>query len=96
MALPTGLGVLDKRMSFKEYRYSTDDEEFEQAYKFKSSWSTNNPEYVAEDAAGHFHNGGGWEASWPVDIKVWLEDGTFLGKFDVDRDFNPVFSARRL
>jgi hypothetical protein len=96
MALPMGSAVLDKRITFHEYRYSTDDDSFETAYKFKSSWGINHPEYIAEDAAEHYHNGSGWENTWPVDIKIWNSDGTILGKFDVDRDFNPVFNARRL
>jgi hypothetical protein len=96
MALPTGSAVLNKRTTFHEYRYSTDDDTFEQAYKFKSSWSIASPEYVAEDAAEHHYKDGGWEDTWPIDITIWLEDGTLLGTFTVDMEYEPRFSARRV
>jgi hypothetical protein len=95
MALPYRFSaVLDKRMTFTEYRYSTEDEDFDNSYKFKSSWDKEHLEYVAEDAAEHHHRDGGWEDEWPLDFKIWLEDGTILGTFTVDMEYEPRFSAR--
>jgi len=92
--LPTGLDILDKKKTFTEYKYSLEDEDFEDSYEFKSSWDKDNPEYIAEDAAKHHYNDGGWEDDWPIKLTVWNIDGTLLGVFEVHMDLDPVFNAR--
>lgn len=50
---------------------------------------------VAEECARFFHaNMDGWEARWPVEIRVYSNDGRTLGTFEVERDLDPVFIAR--
>jgi hypothetical protein len=85
MTMPVGI----------KYRYWVSDPEDD--LEFFSTWEEDWPEYVAEDAAQDYHqNHDGWEASWPLEITLLHLDGTLIGKFSVDRDYDPVFSARKL
>jgi len=61
---------------------------------FLSVWDGDDGEYLAEDAATDYHsNHDGWEASWPVQFAIFTDDGKLIGKYEVDRDYDPVFSA---
>lgn len=59
-------------------------------------------EYVLESlvrnaAKDYHHNHGGWEhSSWPTEVRLYDENEKILGKFSVDRDVEPVFSARKI
>ena len=54
------------------YKYSVDNDYF---YTIKSTWSSDNLEYIAEDCAENYHSEhDGWEASWPLTITVADED----------------------
>jgi hypothetical protein len=55
-------------------------------------------EIIAQDAAEDYHhNHDGWEhSSWPIEIHLYDENEKILGKFSVDRDVEPVFSARKI
>lgn len=50
----------------------------------------------AEEAAEDYHdNHDGWEANWPLTIKI-ADSESHLGTFEVDREARPYFSAREL
>lgn len=52
-------------------------------------------EFLAQLAAEDYHDEhDGWEDSWPVTLTIWLTDRTPIGKFKVDREYEPVFCAR--
>ena len=52
---------------------------------------------IARFAADDFHNAhDGWEARWPRDITLYAtEDGPPLASFEVEREHEPHFYARR-
>lgn len=77
-----------------EYRYSVDNASFEDSYAFKTNFSEDNPEWVAEEAAKDYHsNHDGWEDSWPLDFELFTAAGVSLGVFTVEREAVPSFSA---
>lgn len=86
-------------MPTRNYEYTVDERGMsfpEDTFKFSSRFDPDDPEWLAEDAAEHFHrNHDGWEASWPVTIEVF-HDGLFLGRFEVDREAVPSFNATRV
>lgn len=68
-------------------------EELEPNYSFSSKWDADDLKWLAEDAAQNYHsNHDGWEADWPVKLAIF--DGDIcLGKFEVELEFDPSFSA---
>lgn len=54
-------------------------------------------EFLAEEAAADFHSEhDGWESSWPLTITLYDgKDGPELGRFIVEREYEPSFSAQR-
>jgi hypothetical protein len=53
-------------------------------------------DFVAEDCAKHFYEEcDGWEAAWPIDIEVFA-DGESCGRFRVEQEAEPTFSARKI
>ncbi len=57
--------------------------------------SVGNELHWARECAENYHNAhDGWEASWPVDIALYL-DGILIGLFEVEREAEPVFIARK-
>lgn len=71
----------------------------EEREEFESKWDGTDLNWVAEDAAEHYHsNCDGWEhKSWPIELYLYDEDGAnLLGKFSVDREAQPVFMARKI
>jgi len=62
----------------------------------ESTWSKDNPTYVAEDVAEQFFDGGGWENTWPLKFKIWEEDGTYMGEFEVELSSEPVYYATKV
>lgn len=55
-------------------------------------------EWLAEEAAADFHsNHDGWEGAWPRTITLYgSKTGPELGRFTVDREYEPSFSAQPL
>lgn len=51
---------------------------------------------VAEECAEDFHsNHDGWEATWPLTLRLYAsEDGREVGRFEIDREAQPVFFVR--
>lgn len=65
-------------------------------YEIESTWGTEHPEWVAEEAAeDFFHNHDGWEHKWP--LKISIESGSAYMQnqmhFEVDMESVPSFSA---
>lgn len=52
----------------------------------------------AVDAAEDYHgNHDGWEDRWPIEIEIFdSEDGPSAGRFEVERESVPQFSAREV
>jgi hypothetical protein len=75
-----------------KYFYSDEDEDT--AFEFESHHTEENPDWIAEAAAEDYHdNHDGWEANWPLILTIWADDKRLLGKFEVERETTPVFSA---
>lgn len=52
---------------------------------------------AVEDFADYYHdNMDGWESQWPLTVCVANENGDLLGIFKVEREYQTVFSARKL
>lgn len=83
------------------YKYTTAIGEygdtFEDAQSFGSNWSTDDPEYIADDAAEYdFYNCDGWENNWPVVFRIWSENGEEIGVFEIEMETEPVFRSSRV
>ena len=85
-----------------KYKYLVDGygDDPDGAVEFDSDWDISKgthcvrARWVAQDAAEDFHsNGDGWESSWPRTFTILLMDGTFVGKYEVEREAEPVFYA---
>lgn len=63
------------------------------ACPFTTSWRPAQGEHVAEEAAEHYHDTGGWEATWPITFELWTAEGVSLGRFKVEREAVPSFHA---
>ncbi|WP_265524786.1 hypothetical protein [Providencia rustigianii] len=50
---------------------------------------------ISECAEDYHNHHGGWEVPWPVCFIVWI-DNVCKGKFSVECEFNPVFSAKKV
>lgn len=37
----------------------------------------------------------GWEDQWPLLFMLWIDD-QYLGMFEVEREFDPIFSANKV
>jgi hypothetical protein len=79
-----------------EYYYSVDGEEFDNSYRFTSNLQPSGGiSWIVEQAAENYHlNHIGWERSWPIDFTLYLKDGTKLGTFSVEREYEPCFYAQ--
>lgn len=77
------------------FRYSAYDEDFENSFKIEGEHlDADDLGYVAEECAEDYHgNHDGWEAGWPLDFFIFDEEGKLLGKFEVNREAQPVFTA---
>ena len=54
-------------------------------------------EIVAKQAGEDFqYNHDGWEVEYPIGVSIFRTDGVLLGVFEVDREYEPRFSAREL
>jgi len=83
-------------MKENTYKYSTD-EDPDYAIEFKTTWDEDSLDYVAEAAAESDHSEhDGWESTWPQTFTIYALDGKELGKFEVEREFDPVFNATAL
>jgi len=81
-----------------QYRYGVQehDADFDNAYEIESVW-VSDIEHVAKQAAENYHsNHDGWECSWPLTFIIWDLEGIELGRFSVDRDYDPIFYARQI
>lgn len=79
------------------YLYAPEGYCFEDAFEIESQWDhEDDAKWIVEEAAADFHSEhDGWESSWPLELVLWLPDGTEIGTFTVEREFDPVFSARK-
>jgi len=67
------------------------------AVHFQTQWgSTGAGHGAAEDAAAHYHELSGWEATWPIQFALVDDDGTLLGVFNVYREAVPSFCAIKI
>ena len=54
-------------------------------------------EMAAQDCAQNFWtNHDGWECSWPLNFTIYTPDGKILGTFEIEQEYDPVFSARSI
>jgi hypothetical protein len=79
----------------RKYLYTVGDEDHK--FSLDSVFDVDKPDYIAEDAGEDYHsNHDGWEDDWPVDITLFKEDGTLIGKFTVELEHVPQFSASEI
>ncbi len=83
-----------------QYKYIVEDfcETPDDVKTFSSNWDISvNPDYVAEDAAQDlFESHDGWEATWPLVFVLFSVTGYKLGRFSVELEHQPAFSAATL
>lgn len=71
--------------------------EFNMAYEVKTAADDDSADWIAEDAADDYHsNHDGWESHWPLTFRIWNDQGTLLGDYSVERDYDPVFHASKI
>ena len=74
--------------------YAVDGEGFDNSFEMETNWTRYRAHYIAEEAAKQYHqNHDGWEATWPLDFEIFLENGESLGIYTVEREYEPFFSA---
>lgn len=88
-------------MENHSYHYCVDDyndsDGFEGSCRFTSTWSNDNLEYIAEDAAEHYWDEkDGWESKWPRIFTIYSPDGTMLGRVEIEMEYRTHFSGREL
>ena len=74
------------------------DELSEDATSFESEFVAKDElhiKWIAEKAAESFHDHGGFESSWPIDFVLLDMDNNEIGRFNVEREFEPTFIAVR-
>ena len=72
--------------------YLVDGDELE----FETIWDKEKVEWIAQDAAKHFHEyHDGVESDWPLDFEIYIDDES-CGTFKVEREWRPEFSATQL
>ena len=76
--------------------YDVDNEN--QKYKLEesyfSSFVDNDLPFIASECAKNFwDNHDGWEGSWPMMFELYDNEMKSLGKFDVEQEYDPTFSA---
>jgi hypothetical protein len=82
-----------------KYKFTVPDHG-DQEFQFESTWDhEKNPDYsiwIVEEAAEYYHdNCDGYECGWPLIFELFTMDGKLLGKFEVEREAVPQFSATR-
>ncbi|MEQ5622489.1 hypothetical protein AB7Y04_00850 [Providencia rettgeri] len=50
---------------------------------------------IEECAEYYHHDCDGWESRFPCLFMLWIDD-EYLGIFEVEREFEPVFSAKKV
>lgn len=76
------------------YEYSV--EPYDDRYSFESKFTADSKHWLAEDAAEEFfHEHDGWESKWPLVFNVY-DDDRHLGRYSVDVEHQPHFSATRM
>lgn len=50
---------------------------------------------IEECAEYYHHDCDGWESQWPLLFMLWIDD-KYLGMFEIEREFEPVFSAKKV
>ena len=72
-------------------------EELNFAEEFETTWDLDDLDYIATDIAEYYHdNCDGWENSWPLTFIIWDMEDKELGRFLVERESQPVFSASQI
>ena len=68
----------------------------EDGVEFESDWRPERDschQYIAEEAAYYFFNNcHGWEDNWPIEFEIF-HDGKSFGRFIIDMEAVPEFSA---
>lgn len=50
--------------------------------------------HIATTCAEDFHtHHDGWDCSWPLEFVILREDGSEVGRYSIERDFQPEFYA---
>lgn len=79
-----------------KYKYCVGEDSDPHFYEFESNWDQDNLEYLDEDCADDYHsNHDGWESHWPLVLKVATIDDVILAIFEIERESEPVFYARK-
>ena len=69
----------------------------EEDHEFKSNFSDDDGDWLAEVAAENYHQKhDGWESSWPITFIIRREDGSEIGRYEVERETVPQISARKV
>lgn len=79
-----------------KYKYSLSKHRHKYMYEFTSE----NPEVgcdLADEAAANYHfQHGGYEAVWPIELRLYNEHDKALGTFLIQREVEPVFVSEQI
>ncbi len=59
-------------------------------------WDKGHNDIIAEDAAEHLHLTDESDIDWPVEITIYDCDDKELGRFEVNMEMTPTFSATEI
>lgn len=88
------LGGIGSHMPIvRSYWYSTTDGETRFEVRGGRRWDAHELAELAAD--DYFHQHDGWDSGWPLTITIYeTETGPAIGKFLVECEYEPAFSAR--
>ncbi len=86
--------LMNEEKTMNPYRYTVhEDETFEEANCFNSDWDEEDARDIAVEAAGDYYSESGrcWGGNECISIEVFKEDGSSLGRFNVEYELVPQF-----
>ena len=83
-----------KNSNLDQYTYVVDNGGYH--IPIDTDWLEDSADYIAEEAAeDYYDNRDGWEDKWPKIISIY-KDSRLLGRFEVDIEYEPTFSASKI
>jgi hypothetical protein len=82
-------------MAKTKYLYSVEEWDKDERFEFESSYHSG--DLIAEDAAQDaYWEHDGQESSWPLTFAIYYPGDILAGRYSVDREAIPTFSASKL
>jgi hypothetical protein len=79
-----------------KYQYSLKDTNHNEVYHFESEIEAAGCDLADEAAEDYHYNHGGFESVWPIEFRLYDENGGELGTYLVERDVTPYFISEEI